>query len=59
MMQGSWEERLASYFANQIRTDPSAVYGDGFKLALEAFQNSSGNLPALIYHVERTGKFPP
>lgn len=55
--QGTWEERLASYFAHQIRTDPSSVYGDGFKLALEAYQNSR-DLPALIAHVERTGQFP-
>lgn len=55
--QGTWEERLASYFAHQIRTDPSTVYGDGFKLALEAYQNSR-DLPALIAHVERAGQFP-
>lgn len=55
--QGTWEERLASYFAHQIRTDPSSVYGEGFKLALEAYQNLR-DLPALIAHVERTGQFP-
>ncbi|KAL0038652.1 hypothetical protein WJX79_001731 [Trebouxia sp. C0005] len=55
--QGTWEERLASYFAHQIRTDPSSVYGDGFKLALEAYQNLR-DLPALIAHVARTGQFP-
>ncbi|KAL3138373.1 hypothetical protein ABBQ32_006175 [Trebouxia sp. C0010 RCD-2024] len=54
--QGSWEERLASYFAHQIRTDPTSVYGDGFKLALEAYQDS--DLPTVIAHAERTGRFP-
>ncbi len=56
-LQGTWEERLASYFAHQIRTDPSDVYGEGFRLALEAYQNL-GQLPALIAHVEQTGQFP-
>lgn len=55
-MQGTWEERLASYFANQIRTDPSEVYGEGFKLALAAFQNYG--LPAIISHVQQHGVFP-
>lgn len=55
-VQGSWEERLASYFAHQIRTDPTSVYGDGFKLALEAYQES--DLPTVIAHAERTGRFP-
>ena len=56
LMQGTYEERLASYFAHQIRTDPTSVYGDGFKLALEAYQNS--DLPTVIAHAERTGRFP-
>jgi hypothetical protein len=54
--QGAWEERLASYFAHQIRTDPSVVYGDGFRAAHDAFQMHG--LKATLQHVVQTGTLP-
>ena len=54
--QGTWEERLTSFFAYQIRTDPSHVYGDGFRAAFEAFQKHG--LAAVISAVRATGSFP-
>ena len=56
-MQEGWEERLASYFANQIRTHPSDTYGGGFQAALGAFQDHG--LRASLLHVKKTGVLPP
>jgi hypothetical protein len=53
----AFEERLAAFFAHQIRSDQSVVYGDGFRLAHEAFQVHG--LQALLAHVRRVGTFPP
>ena len=55
-MQGTWEEKIASYFANQIRTDPSDVYGEGFRIALEAYQTHG--LQNVIAHIQQRGRFP-
>ena len=55
-VQGTWEERLSSFFAHQIRTDPSPVYGGGLRAALDAFQRLG--LPALLAHVRSTGAVP-
>ncbi|EFN54802.1 hypothetical protein CHLNCDRAFT_35770 [Chlorella variabilis] len=55
--QDEYEERLAAFFAHQIRSDTSAIYGDGFRLAHEAFQ--AQGLPAVLAHVQRLGAFPP
>ncbi len=55
-MQGSYEERLASFLAHQIRTDPSEVYGDGFRAALEAFQRFG--LQTVLSHLRQAGKLP-
>lgn len=52
-----WEERLAAYFGHQIRSDTSVVYGDGFRLAHQAFQEHG--LGKLLEHVRQTGAFPP
>jgi len=54
--QGTWEERLASFAAHQIRSDPSPVYGGGARAALDAFQRLG--LPALLAHVRSAGAFP-
>ena len=54
-MQGTWGERLSSFCSNHIRTDRSPVYGDGFRAALECFQNMG--LPRLLEHVRQTGQF--
>lgn len=51
-----FEERLAAYLGHQIRSDTSVVYGDGFRLAHEAFQLHG--LAPLVQHVRQTGAFP-
>ena len=52
----SYEERLAAFLGHQIRTDPSYVYGDGLRAALEAFQNHG--LATVLAHVKRAKKLP-
>lgn len=54
--QGEWDERLASFLANHIRTHTSPIYGDGFRAALDAFQNHG--LPAVLASVRATGALP-
>ena len=51
-----YEERLAAFLGHQIRTDPSYVYGDGLRAALEAFQNHG--LATVLAHVKRAKKLP-
>lgn len=53
---GSWQQRLHSYLGYQIRTDVSEVYGDGFRIALERFQQRG--LRALVEAVIATGDWP-
>jgi hypothetical protein len=55
--QDEHEERLAAYFAHQIRADTSPTYGDGFRAAHEAFQVMG--LAPLVEHVQRLGALPP
>ncbi|PNH07917.1 Chromosome-associated kinesin KIF4, partial [Tetrabaena socialis] len=47
------QQRLASFFSYQIRTDTSEVYGDGFRDAMEAFQTHG--LTAVIRNVQKYG----
>eukprot|EP00198_Chlamydomonas_reinhardtii_P013404 XP_001702741.1 metalloprotease [Chlamydomonas reinhardtii] len=51
------EQRLASFFSYQIRTDTSEVYGDGFRDAMEAFQ--SHGLTNVVRNVQLYGRFTP
>ena len=55
-----WEEHnlaaMAGFVANQIRTDPTEVYGDGLRDALAAYQKHG--LGAVFAHVRRTGELP-
>ena len=55
-----WEEHnlaaMAGFVANQIRTDPTEVYGDGLRDALAAYQEHG--LGAVFAHVRRTGELP-
>jgi hypothetical protein len=53
----AYEERLAAFFGNQIRTDASVVYGDGLRAALEAFQRHG--LAKVLAHVKQTASLPP
>jgi Protein DA1 len=52
----AWEERLAAFFGNQIRTDSSYVYGEGFRAVLEAYQRFG--LKSVLDCVSRTGRLP-
>lgn len=54
--QEEFQARLSSFLAFQIRTDTSAVYGDGFRAAYEAFQLVG--LQALIASVIKSGTLP-
>ena len=47
---------MAGFVANQIRTDPTEVYGDGLRDALAAYQEHG--LGAVFAHVRRTGELP-
>ncbi|GAX75548.1 hypothetical protein CEUSTIGMA_g2991.t1 [Chlamydomonas eustigma] len=41
------QQRLASYFSYQIREDTSVVYGEGFRIAYDAFQKHGGGMRGL------------
>lgn len=56
--QGSFDERLQSHLGEQIRSDPTHVYGEGFRAAHEAFQHLGGDLPGVLEAVKRTGALP-
>lgn len=55
-----WEESnlasMAGYVANQIRSDPSDVYGNGLRVALGAYQKVG--LQAVFEHVRKYGTIP-
>jgi hypothetical protein len=51
-----YQQRLLSYLGYQIRTDTSEVYGDGFRIALEKFQQRG--LRALVEHVIQHHNWP-
>lgn len=57
-LQGSFDERLQSHLGEQIRSDPSHVYGEGFRAAYEAFRRVNGDLPRVLDAVKRTGALP-
>ncbi|CAD7701924.1 unnamed protein product [Ostreobium quekettii] len=54
--QDYYEKRLGSFTAHQIRTNPTAVYGDGFRAAHAAFQ--CYGLTAVVNHVKETQQLP-
>lgn len=51
-----YQQRLLSYYGNQIRTDTSDVYGEGFRIALELFQQRG--LRALVEYVIKHHAWP-
>ena len=57
---GGWEEHnlaaMAGFVANQIRTDPTEVYGDGLRDALAAYQKHG--LASVFANVKQTGELP-
>ncbi|CAD7700922.1 unnamed protein product [Ostreobium quekettii] len=54
--QDAYETRLSSFTAHQIRTNPTLVYGDGFRAAHAAFQ--CYGLKAVVDHVRETHQLP-
>lgn len=53
---GGFQPRLLSCLSNMVRTDTSEIYGDGFRIALEKFQQRG--LRALVEHVVAHGAWP-
>lgn len=51
-----YQQRLLSYLGYQIRTDTSDVYGEGFRIALEKFQQRG--LRALVEHIIKHRAWP-
>lgn len=51
-----WETKLRAYFKYQIQTDPSPVYGDGFRKAAEG--SAALGFSLLIEHVAASRNFP-
>ena len=51
LLQVTWFERLSSYHGHQTRTNTDKVYGDGFRAALEAFQQYG--LRNVLLHVKK------
>ena len=49
-------ERMSAFIGHTIRTDASAVYGDGFRRALRAFQEVG--LQAMLSHLRSSSEFP-
>jgi hypothetical protein len=55
-VESPWETKLRAYFKYQIQTDPSPVYGDGFRMAAEGCAALGFSL--LIEHVATSNNFP-
>jgi hypothetical protein len=51
-----FEKKLGEFFKHQIETDPSAIYGDGFRAGMKAVE--SYGLRGTLDHIKRTGFFP-
>jgi hypothetical protein len=51
-----FERKLGEFFKHQIETDPSAIYGDGFRAGMKAVE--SYGLRGTLDHIKRTGFFP-
>ncbi|XP_047091896.1 protein DA1-related 1-like isoform X2 [Lolium rigidum] len=51
-----FEKKLGEFFKHQIESDPSAIYGDGFRAGMKAVE--SYGLRGTLDHIKRTGFFP-
>jgi hypothetical protein len=51
-----FEKKLGEFFKRQIETEPSAIYGDGFRAGMKAVE--SYGLRGTLDHIKRTGSFP-
>ncbi|KAM0909495.1 hypothetical protein ACQ4PT_014770 [Festuca glaucescens] len=52
-----FEKKLGEFFKRQIETDPSAIYGDGFRAGMKAVENYG--LRGTLDHIKRTGRSKP
>ena len=51
-----YNQKLASFLGYQIRSDPSIVYGEGFRMAHDSFQRHG--LASVLNHVRTTHSLP-
>jgi hypothetical protein len=51
-----FEKKLGEFFKRQIETEPSAIYGDGFRAGMKAVERYG--LRGTLDHIKRTGSFP-
>lgn len=50
------QKRLGEFYLNQIATDASPIYGDGFRRALQSV--TQYGLTRVLEHLRLTGNFP-
>jgi hypothetical protein len=55
-VQTDFEKKLGEFFKHQIETDPSDVYGDGFRDGIKAVERYG--LRKTLDHMKLTGVFP-
>jgi hypothetical protein len=53
----SFHARLREFYMHQIENDPSPVYGDGFRAALQAYERTN-SLQKLFDAIRHHGSFP-
>ncbi|CAM0875817.1 unnamed protein product [Alopecurus aequalis] len=51
-----FEKKLGEFFKRQIETDPSPIYGDGFRAGMQAVERYG--LRSTLDQIKRTGTFP-
>ncbi|KQK14111.1 hypothetical protein BRADI_1g14360v3 [Brachypodium distachyon] len=51
-----FEKKLGEFFKHQVETDPSTVYGDGFRAGIRAVERYG--LRSTLDHIKLTGSFP-
>ena len=52
----SWDAKLRAFISNQIVTDPSEVYGEGFRTAAQC--SEALGLEVLLDHIRESKDFP-
>lgn len=50
-----YEVKLAEFLIHQIQTDPSSIYGDGFRMVYDAFLKCQCQVKAVLDHIYLTG----
>jgi hypothetical protein len=51
----AYEARLTEFLMYQIQTDPSLIYGDGFRMVYDAFLKCECQVKAVLDHIYLTG----